>query len=48
MGPLPHAEWLRSQAVFDKLPALRRQVADLERRLAAAEAAIAAAPDKRR
>ena len=48
MGPLPHADWLRSQAVFDKLPALRRQVADLERRLAAAEAAIAAAPDKRR
>jgi len=48
MGPLPYAEWLRSQAVFDRLPALRRQVADLERRLAAAEGALGIEPPKRR
>ena len=38
-GPQSLADFLRSQAVFDQLPQLRRRVAELEKRLAAAEAA---------
>jgi len=38
-GPQRHGDFLRSQAVFDQLPQLRRRVIELERRLAAAEAA---------
>lgn len=38
-GPQPHGEFMRSQAVFEQLPQLRRRVAELEKRLAALEAA---------
>lgn len=38
-GPQPHREFLRSQAIFEQLPDLRRRLVDLEKRLAAAEAA---------
>ena len=38
-GPQPHREFLKSQAIFEQLPHLRRQIIDLEKRLAAAEAA---------
>ncbi|HEY6000407.1 MAG TPA: UDP-3-O-(3-hydroxymyristoyl)glucosamine N-acyltransferase, partial [bacterium] len=44
-GPQPHGEFLRSQAVFEQLPQLRRRVAELEKRLAAAEAAAARATE---
>lgn len=44
-GPQPHRDFLKSQAVFEQLPALRRQVADLEKRLAAAEAAAGIATE---
>jgi ubiquinone biosynthesis protein UbiJ len=47
-GPQPHAEFLRSQAVFDQLPQLRRRVAELEKRLAALEAAAGGATEQRR
>jgi UDP-3-O-[3-hydroxymyristoyl] glucosamine N-acyltransferase len=47
-GPLPHGEFLRCQAVYDQLPQLRRRIIELEKRLAAAEAAakIAGEPPK--
>ncbi len=38
-GPQPHGEFLKCQAVFEQLPQLRRRVLELEKRLAAAEAA---------
>jgi UDP-3-O-[3-hydroxymyristoyl] glucosamine N-acyltransferase len=38
-GPQRHGDFLRSQAVYEQLPLLRRRVIELERRLAAAEAA---------
>ena len=38
-GPQLHRDFLKSQAVFDKLPQLRRRLAELEKRLATAEAA---------
>jgi UDP-3-O-[3-hydroxymyristoyl] glucosamine N-acyltransferase len=38
-GPQRHGDYMRSQAVFEQLPQLRRRVIELERRLAAAEAA---------
>jgi UDP-3-O-[3-hydroxymyristoyl] glucosamine N-acyltransferase len=47
-GPQPHGEFLKSQAVFDQLPQLRRRVAELEKRLAAAEAAAGAPTAERR
>ncbi|HWR97826.1 MAG TPA: UDP-3-O-(3-hydroxymyristoyl)glucosamine N-acyltransferase [Candidatus Methanoperedens sp.] len=47
-GPQPHGEFLRSQAVFDQLPQLRRRVAQLEKRLAAAQAAAGGATPERR
>jgi UDP-3-O-[3-hydroxymyristoyl] glucosamine N-acyltransferase len=36
---IDNRDWLRSSAVFRRLPEVRRAVADLERRLAALEAA---------
>lgn len=47
-GPQPHGEFLKSQAVFDQLPQLRRRVAELEKRLAAVEAAAGISPSDRR
>jgi UDP-3-O-[3-hydroxymyristoyl] glucosamine N-acyltransferase len=47
-GPQPHGEFLRSQAVFEQLPLLRRRVAELEKRLAALEAASGGATEQRR
>ncbi len=38
-GPQLHRDFMKSQAVFEQLPHLRRRLADLEKRLAAAEAA---------
>jgi UDP-3-O-[3-hydroxymyristoyl] glucosamine N-acyltransferase len=38
-GPQRHGDFLRSQAVFEQLPQLRRRIIELEKRLAAAEAA---------
>jgi UDP-3-O-[3-hydroxymyristoyl] glucosamine N-acyltransferase len=37
IGPLPHRQWLRSQATFEKLPEMRRSLKDLEARIAALE-----------
>jgi UDP-3-O-[3-hydroxymyristoyl] glucosamine N-acyltransferase len=39
---IDNRDWLKSSAVFRTLPALRRQVADLQRRLATLEGASAA------
>lgn len=47
-GPQPHGEFLKSQAVFDQLPQLRRRVVELEKRLAAAEAAAGTPTAERR
>jgi UDP-3-O-[3-hydroxymyristoyl] glucosamine N-acyltransferase len=47
-GPQPLGEFLRSQAVFDQLPQLRRRVAELEKRLAALEAAASGVTEQRR
>jgi UDP-3-O-[3-hydroxymyristoyl] glucosamine N-acyltransferase len=41
---IDNREWLKSSAVFRRLPELRRAVADLERRLAAIETASGATP----
>jgi len=38
-GPQRHGDFLRSQAVYEQLPHLRRRLIDVEKRLAAAEAA---------
>jgi UDP-3-O-[3-hydroxymyristoyl] glucosamine N-acyltransferase len=38
-GPQRHGDFLRSQAVFEHLPRLRRRIIELEKRLAAAETA---------
>jgi len=38
-GPQLHRDFLKSQAIFEQLPHLRRRLADVEKRLAAAEAA---------
>jgi UDP-3-O-[3-hydroxymyristoyl] glucosamine N-acyltransferase len=38
-GPQPQREFMRSQAIFEQLPQLRRRIVELEKRLAAAEAA---------
>ena len=38
-GPQLHRDFLKSQAIFAQLPALRHRIAELEKRLAAAEAA---------
>jgi UDP-3-O-[3-hydroxymyristoyl] glucosamine N-acyltransferase len=38
-GPQPHRDFMKCQAVFEQLPELRRRVAEVEKRLAAAEAA---------
>jgi UDP-3-O-[3-hydroxymyristoyl] glucosamine N-acyltransferase len=38
-GPQRHSDFLKSQAVFEQLPHLRRRLAEVEKRLAAAEAA---------
>jgi UDP-3-O-[3-hydroxymyristoyl] glucosamine N-acyltransferase len=38
-GPQPLRDFLKSQAVFEQLPQLRRRLIELEKRLAAAEAA---------
>ncbi len=38
-GPLPHGDFMRSQAIFEQLPLLRRRIIALEKRLAAAETA---------
>lgn len=34
---IPHKDWLRAQAVYQKLPELRKKVSDLEKRLAELE-----------
>lgn len=47
-GPRPLGEFLKSQAVFDQLPQLRRRVAELEKRLAALEAASGGVTTERR
>jgi UDP-3-O-[3-hydroxymyristoyl] glucosamine N-acyltransferase len=39
---IDNREWLKSSAVFRKLPALRKQVSELERRIAELEARLAA------
>lgn len=41
---IDNRDWLKASAVFRALPALRRQVAELQRRLASLEAAADAAP----
>jgi UDP-3-O-[3-hydroxymyristoyl] glucosamine N-acyltransferase len=41
---IPNRDWLKASAIFRKLPELRKSVADLERRLAALEAAVRSAP----
>ncbi len=38
-GPQRHSDFLKSQAVFEQLPQLRRRLLEVEKRLAAAEAA---------
>jgi UDP-3-O-[3-hydroxymyristoyl] glucosamine N-acyltransferase len=38
-GPQRHSDFLKSQAVFEQLPQMRRRLIELEKRLAAAEAA---------
>ena len=38
-GPQPHRDFMKCQAVFEQLPQLRRRLAEVEKRLAAAEAA---------
>ena len=38
-GPQRHSDFLKSQAVFEQLPQLRRRLIEMEKRLAAAEAA---------
>jgi len=38
-GPQLHRDFLKSQAIFEQLPHLRRRLAEVEKRLAAAEAA---------
>ena len=47
-GPQPHGEFLKSQAVFDQLPQLRRRVLELEKRLAALDAASGGLTEQRR
>jgi UDP-3-O-[3-hydroxymyristoyl] glucosamine N-acyltransferase len=47
-GPQPHGEFLRSQAVFEQLPQLRRRVGELEKRLAAAGVAAGIPKDQGR
>ncbi|MFN8058905.1 MAG: UDP-3-O-(3-hydroxymyristoyl)glucosamine N-acyltransferase [Vicinamibacterales bacterium] len=42
---IPNRDWLKSSAVFRKLPELRRTIAALEARLAALEGALAARSD---
>ena len=37
---IPNREWLKSSAVFRKLPDLRKAVAELQRRLEALEARL--------
>lgn len=44
---IDNRDWLKSSAVFRTLPALRRQVADLQRRLLALERAATTAPGDR-
>ena len=34
---IDHREWLKSSAIFRRLPALRKQVAELDRRVAELE-----------
>jgi UDP-3-O-[3-hydroxymyristoyl] glucosamine N-acyltransferase len=41
-GPQRHGDFLRSQAAYEQLPQLRRRIIELERRLAAVEAAAGA------
>jgi UDP-3-O-[3-hydroxymyristoyl] glucosamine N-acyltransferase len=36
----PHREWLRSQAAFQKLPEMKRALAELEKRLKQLEEAV--------
>jgi UDP-3-O-[3-hydroxymyristoyl] glucosamine N-acyltransferase len=38
-GPQPHREFFKSQVIFEQLPQLRLRLIELEKRLAAAEAA---------
>jgi UDP-3-O-[3-hydroxymyristoyl] glucosamine N-acyltransferase len=37
---IPNREWLKSSAMFRRLPELRRTIADLERRVAELEARL--------
>jgi UDP-3-O-[3-hydroxymyristoyl] glucosamine N-acyltransferase len=41
---IENREWLKSSAVFRRLPALKKAVSDLERRLADLEARLAQHP----
>jgi UDP-3-O-[3-hydroxymyristoyl] glucosamine N-acyltransferase len=47
-GPQAHGDYLRSQALYEQLPQLRRRIIDLEKRLAAAEAAAANASERQK
>ncbi|MHB8835061.1 MAG: UDP-3-O-(3-hydroxymyristoyl)glucosamine N-acyltransferase [Candidatus Methylomirabilia bacterium] len=47
-GPQRHRDFMKSQAIFEQLPDLRRRLAEVEKRLAAAEAAAEIPKDKGR
>jgi UDP-3-O-[3-hydroxymyristoyl] glucosamine N-acyltransferase len=47
-GPQPRGAFLRSQAIYEHLPEMRRRLIDLEKRLAAAERALDIANETRR
>jgi UDP-3-O-[3-hydroxymyristoyl] glucosamine N-acyltransferase len=45
---IDNREWLKSSAIFRKLPALRQKIAELERRVLELEAMLASGPSSRR
>ncbi len=46
IGPLPHRQWLRAQAVFDKLPDLLRRLKDLEAKVRELEKRETSSPEE--
>lgn len=46
IGPLPHRQWLRAQAIFDKLPDLYQRLKDLEAKVRELDMKEAASPEE--